>query len=89
MTKQIYLPLTAKQEKTLKFITEFINKHNFPPTIKEIQNSLEIKNPGQVFKLLYYLEKKGYIKRNKGEHRNIRLTELSERMENENQFSLF
>jgi SOS-response transcriptional repressor LexA len=52
----------------------------YPPTIGEIQENLGYRNPGYVHKVLSSLERKGYITRKKGEHRGIRLSELSENM---------
>jgi repressor LexA len=72
------MPLTDQQKKTLFYIINHIDNKGFPPTIPEIQEKLGFRNPGYVHKILLYLEKKGYIIRKKGEHRSIRLTELSE-----------
>ena len=78
MVKQIKLPLTTQQKNTLRYIVNSIDKNGYPPTIPEIQKALKYNNPGYVFKLLHYLEKKGYITKMKREHRGIRLTELGE-----------
>jgi repressor LexA len=70
------LPLTERQQEVLEFITEFIQKNEFPPTITEIQEEVGISNPGSVYGTLSELETKEYIKRTKKHRaRNIRLTE--------------
>ena len=77
MEEQVRLPLTDQQQHTLQFITGFFSENSYPPNIPEIQEALGFNNPGHVYKILCYLEKKGYIRRKKGEHRSIRLTELA------------
>ncbi len=89
MVRKIKLPLTVQQKNTLKYIIDSINRNGYPPTIPEIQKELNYNNPGYVFKILYYLEKKGYIIRLKREHRGIRLTELSEVISGSEQLPLF
>jgi len=76
------LPLTDIQSKTFKAIQSFIHTHNYPPTIPEIQDILNVDNPGQVHKIFSALEKKGYIVREKGKHRGLDLsTEAKERLQ--------
>jgi repressor LexA len=78
MTQQIKLPLTQHQQDTLYFIVQYIGRKGYPPTIKEICLKIGFKNPGYAHKILLYLTKKGYLTKRKGEHRGVRLTELSE-----------
>jgi len=82
MNREIRLPLTASQEKTLQFIIDYIDDKKFPPTIIEIQKEVGINNPGLVHKILLALEKKRYITRNKGMHRGIFLTDISQTIPN-------
>ncbi len=87
MAREVRIPLSDNQKKTLQFIVDYIDRRGYPPTIPEIQEGLGYRNPGYVYKILIYLEKKGYISRRKGEHRGIRLTELSESMTSSYQLS--
>lgn len=73
------LPLSDRQQLILETISEFIVDKNYPPTIPEIQQSLNLQNPGAVHKCLTALERKGYIKRIKGMHRGMDLTEEAKR----------
>ncbi|HCJ66306.1 MAG TPA: transcriptional regulator [Elusimicrobia bacterium] len=82
MNREIMFPLTDYQTKTLQFIIDHIDEYRFPPTINEIQSKIGIKNPGLVHKVLLALEKKKYIVKNKGMHRGIFLTEISQKMPN-------
>ncbi len=76
---EIKLPLTELQQKVLGCIFRYLRDYEYPPTIPEIQKTLEITNPGTVYGTLTGLEKKNYIYRNgKQIPRNIRLTALGE-----------
>lgn len=68
------LPLTPNQSKVLSCIAKFISTNNFPPTITELQTQLSVKNPGAIHKCFCALERKGYIRRLKGQHRGLDLT---------------
>ena len=82
MNREIMFPLTEYQKNTLQFIIDYIDENKFPPTINEIKNIIGIKNPGLVHKILCALEKKQYIRKNKGMHRGIFLTKISIKMPN-------
>ena len=76
---EIKLPLTELQQKVLGCVFRYLRTYEYPPTIPEIQEDLEIANPGTVYGTLTGLEKKNYIFRNgKKTPRNIRLTSLGE-----------
>lgn len=73
------LPMTEKQSKIFQALVNFISDKEYPPTISEIQNILQISNPGAVHKSLKALESKGYIEKTKRKHRGIKLTDVAER----------
>ncbi|HOO78161.1 MAG TPA: hypothetical protein PLI51_02870 [bacterium] len=75
---EIRLPLTDLQNRVLAFAFEFIHGNLYPPTVKEIQEALDIPNPGTVHKAIQALEKKGYLAKEKRVARGIRLTALGE-----------
>lgn len=66
------LPLTARQEQVLQFVTSYIDNSGYPPSQREIADYLGITNPG-VMKHLDALEKKGFLKRDSNS-RSIALT---------------
>lgn len=68
------LPLSERQKIVFSELQSFIKNNNYPPTIPELQLSLSIKNPGAIHKCFCALEKKGYIRRLKGQHRGLDLT---------------
>jgi len=69
MVNKIRKELTQRQKKALKNIEGFILQHGYSPTIRQLGKLLNIANPSAVFKHVLSLEKKGYLKREKGELR--------------------
>ena len=65
--------LTKKQSEVLKFVKEFMVSHGYPPTVREICNSLGLSSPATVHSHLAQLESKGYIKKNSNKNRAIEL----------------
>lgn len=70
------LPLSENQQRVYDFVASYIEERDYPPLLKEIQDSLHLTNPGAVHKCLKALETKGWIRREKGKHRGIRLKTL-------------
>ena len=64
---------TEKQEKTLGLIREYLEKHKKAPTITELQKKLRLRSIRSVTQRLESLERKGFIKRDKFQHRSIML----------------
>lgn len=67
MVNKLRKKLTEKQEKVLRAIEDFVLAHGYSPTIRQLGELLGIANPSAVFKHILSLEKKGYLKRDKGE----------------------
>lgn len=67
--------LTAKQQKVLEFIQNYILTRGFPPTIREIAEGLGFKENSiySVQRILRILEQKGFLKRNARKPRGIEL----------------
>lgn len=66
--------LTPRQSQVLAFITEFIDIHGYPPTLREIGHHLEVNGTLGVMRHLQALEKKGYLTKSAGSSRGIMLT---------------
>ncbi len=77
MESEVKLPLTGLQTRVLEFIYDYFQKKECPPTITEVQEALEISNPGTVHKAVAALERKAYIAKEKHVSRGIRLTDLA------------
>jgi DNA-binding MarR family transcriptional regulator len=66
-------PLTANQAKCLVYVTNFFLQHRYYPTHREIAEAMELRtNTAEMF--IGPLVQKGYLIRQRGRHRNIRLT---------------
>jgi len=55
--------LTQKQERVLRFLKDFLNRHGYPPTVREIAYHLKMAGPHSAKRFLDMLEQKGYIRR--------------------------
>lgn len=56
--------LTARQQKVYDYVVDTIQKHGFPPTLREIGEHMGIKSTNGVSDHLKALERKGYLKKN-------------------------
>ncbi len=65
--------LSAKQRSILEFIQEFIDEHDYPPSIRQIQEACNISSTSVVDYNLRILEKQGYIRRDREVSRAIEL----------------
>ena len=71
--------LSARQKQILKFIEEFHGRHNYPPTIREIQGHLRPASSGKPVSTsvvdynLNILEERSFIRRNRHISRGIEL----------------
>ncbi len=65
--------LSEKQRRILEFIQEFIDEHDYPPSIRQIQEACNISSTSVVDYNLRILEKQGYIRRDREVSRAIEL----------------
>lgn len=70
-------PLTTKQERVMNYIREFTLKKSFPPTVREICESLGIRSTSTVHAHLQTLEEKGYIRRDPTKPRAMEILDES------------
>lgn len=66
-------PLKEREEKILKYMMAEINKKGYPPTVREMCNSLGIKSTSTAHKDISNLEKKGYIRKDPAKPRAIEI----------------
>lgn len=69
------MTLSRRQERMLDFIRRFVNDHQFPPTIREIGEAVDISSTSVVNYNLNALEKKGMIERDRNVSRGLRLAD--------------
>ncbi len=65
--------LSTKQEGILKFMREFIDKHDYPPSIRDIQDGCDVSSTSVVDYNLKALESKGFIRRDREVSRGIEM----------------
>ncbi|MFC2168144.1 transcriptional repressor LexA [Acidobacteriota bacterium] len=74
MVNKLSKELTEKQKKVLEAIENYFLAYGYSPTIRQLGKLLDMTNPSAVFKHIVSLEKKGYLKREKG---GVSLTSIS------------
>ena len=65
--------LTDRQTDILQVIKKFIADNGYPPTVREIGKSLELRSPATIHFHLKKLEEKGYIKKHDSKNRTLEL----------------
>lgn len=63
--------LSARQQRILNFIREFIDEHDYPPSIRQIKDACDISSTSVVDYNLRILEKGGHIRRDREVSRGI------------------
>jgi len=66
--------LTKRQSAILEFIRAYVDRHRFPPTLREIGCHFDIKTRGGVLYHIHAMEEKGAISRRPGRPRTIMVT---------------
>lgn len=74
MSPESLPPLTSRQQAVLAFIEDTVRTAGSPPSVREIATHFRIASPKGVTDHLAALERKGYLTREPGQARNIRLT---------------
>lgn len=69
--------LEPKEQLILDYIRETIRTRGYPPSIRDICTALDIKSTSTVHTCLDRLEKKGYIQRENGKSRSMRIEGLT------------
>lgn len=63
--------LYQKERKVLDFIVQYIQRRGYSPTLQEIADGCGLKSPATVHEHIWYLIKKGYLKKSEGVSRSI------------------
>lgn len=75
-----YGKITAKQQEILDYIKDEILKKGYPPTVREICETVHLKSTSSVHSHLETLEKNGYIRRDPTKPRAIEICDDSFQM---------
>ncbi|MCQ2456058.1 MAG: transcriptional repressor LexA [Clostridia bacterium] len=65
--------LTEKEQRIFDYIKDKIEKNGYSPSIRDIRRDLDIKSTSTVHTYLEKLEKKGYIQKENGKSRTLRI----------------
>ncbi|WP_433943445.1 LexA family protein [Paenibacillus sp. SN-8-1] len=65
--------LTKRQAEALMHIQVFTTKHNYPPTNRELADIMGVASSSTIHGYLDRLEKKGFIKREEGKPRALKV----------------
>ncbi len=67
--------LTDRQQQVLDYISDYLQQHGCPPSLREISNHIGVQGTATAIGHLEALERKGYLNRREGSSRSISLTE--------------
>ncbi len=70
--------LTSRQRLILDFIREWVERHGYPPSVREIGEAVGLVSPSSVAYQLKELEKKGYLRRDPNRPRAVDVRPPSE-----------
>jgi repressor LexA len=65
--------LTGRQQEIWKFLTDYVDQHGYPPTVREIGEAVGLASPSTVHAHLANLERAGLIKRDPTKPRALEL----------------
>lgn len=68
-------PLTSKEKVFYDYIAEAIHVQGYPPSVRDIQQALDIKSTSTVHAYLQRLEEKGYIRKSDRKSRSLRVSD--------------
>lgn len=66
-------PLSPIERKVYHFLLDFLAEHTFQPSVREIGRRLRIKSTKTVAELLQSLEEKGFVEREPGRSRGVKI----------------
>ena len=69
--------LTEKEQRIFDYIKDKIEKNGYSPSIRDIRRDLDIKSTSTVHTYLEKLEKKGYIQKENGKSRTLRVDSVA------------
>lgn len=68
--------LKEKEKAIYEYITDVIRRKGYSPSVRDIQNALRIKSTSTVHSYLAKLERKGYIQKESGKSRTLRIDSI-------------
>jgi repressor LexA len=71
--------LTGRQQEIWDFLVDYVDRHGYPPTVREIGERVGLASPSTVHAHLANLERAGFLKRDPTKPRALELTGLPRR----------
>ncbi|MDD7675729.1 MAG: transcriptional repressor LexA [Eubacteriales bacterium] len=71
------MELTPREQKTLDYIIDTINKKGYSPSVRDIKSAVGYRSTSTVYNCLQKLELFGYIQKEEGKSRTIRVESAS------------
>jgi repressor LexA len=68
--------LTGRQQEIWEFLVDYVDRHGYPPTVREIGERIGLASPSTVHAHLANLERAGYLRRDPTKPRALELTGL-------------
>src|ERR1051325_5580773 len=68
--------LTGRQQEIWDFLVDYVDRHGYPPTVREIGERVGLASPSTVHAHLANLGRAGYLKRDPTKPRALELTGL-------------
>ena len=79
-----YNDLSTRQNEILDYVKKYTAKNNFPPSVREIANGVNLKSPATVHVHIKNLIEKGYLKRTNDTHKLLEIQVPNEFSNTEN-----
>ena len=70
------MELSSRQQEIWDFLVEYVDRHGYPPTVREIGERVGLASPSTVHAHLANLERAGYLRRDPTKPRALELTGL-------------
>src|SRR5215216_2718507 len=70
--------LTPRQQQIWDFVVEYVDRHGYPPTVREIGEAVGLASPSTVHAHLANLERAGLLRRDPTKPRALELTGRAE-----------
>ncbi|MFI6819543.1 transcriptional repressor LexA [Micromonospora sp. NPDC050187] len=75
--------LTARQRRILEFIRDWVDRHGYPPSVREIGEAVGLVSPSSVAYQLKELERKGFLRRDPNRPRAVDVRPPSDMIDDE------
>lgn len=79
----VTIELTARQRRILEFIRDWVDRHGYPPSVREIGEAVGLVSPSSVAYQLKELERKGFLRRDPNRPRAVDVRPPADQIDDE------